>query len=218
MAKLNTTVENIQLKSNMVDADIPNETWTAELYPSAKSLYDAFNRIHPVGSVVCMSENVDPGSASYYGNGTWVLIDKEYSPRFITFESGNGWTPINAEATNTSCCQLAGHGMSLRFYLRLTTAISDLGTNLGTLDLEKIGCSLLPFTQIGLPFTVDGGEVVGNVTIENTGLLTLNDAWNINLTHAIDAQYSVPILATYTIPHERMLDSFCNKFYFKRIA
>ena len=217
MAKLNTYAENIQLKSNIVDSDLPSRNWTAEQYPSARSLYEAFDKIHPIGSVLCMSENINP--AQLYNHGTWELVDKELKTHWQALAT-SGWTAINATADSLSGCLVSGHSLTLRLVLHANTneINDDGGLDLGTIDTTQFGLKQFPMLQYCLPITIDGGEISGNVTIEQNGLVTLNDAWNSQGEHIIDSTYAIPISASYTISDSNMLDSFCNKFYFKRTA
>lgn len=217
MAKLNTNVENLQLKSNKVSAPVPSASWTAEQYPSAKALYDAFNCIHPVGSVLCMSTNTNP--AQVCGYGTWELVDKELAKLYVDLFSGTGWTDVNATSPEQSGCLVDGHSMTLRLMLKMTAPVNDeTGIVLGIINYEQFGLTGLPMHKYGIPFTIDGGEITGNVTIETNGTVTLNDAWNPNGEHTINSSYSLPIHVSYTVSAGNMKDSFCNKFYFKRTA
>lgn len=229
MAKLNTYVENIQLKSNKVDADIPSKDWTEEQYPSARSLYQAFDKIHPIGSVLCMSENTNP--AQLYEHGTWELIDKELESRWVQIYEGQGWNNINGHlstsSSGTSAAYLAGHSLTIRLLISLDTPMTnDTEFEVGTINPNFIGLTELPMDKIGIPFTIDGGEIVGNASIPRTGTVKLNDGWHIvkasdgtlTFERNVSTDFSVPIHVSYTIPHDKMLDSFCNKFYFKRVA
>jgi hypothetical protein len=90
MAQLNTTVENIQLKENMIIAGAAATAWESDSkYPSAKAVADKISAIapgkieHPVGSVLITSTNTNP-SASV--GGTWELIDKEYNTKLSAIE------------------------------------------------------------------------------------------------------------------------------------
>lgn len=225
MAKLPTHVDNIQIKSNLVDADLPSEEWSQSQYPSARTLYKAFDAIHPVGSVMCMSEQKNP--ADLLGLGTWTLIDKELTPTCIQLTSSQGWTDINGYLTTanneyTSKVHIAGHSVTLQLFIKLHTAMaSDNTFDLGTINPSAVGISEFPATKLGIPVTVDGGEVVANATIKLNGEVNLADGWSVTsgtIKHEIGLDYWIPIHASYTIPTSLMLDDFCNKFYYKRIA
>ena len=219
MAKLNTTVDNLQLKSNKVSGNLPSASWTDEQYPSAKTLYTAYNTLHPVGSIICMATNKNPGDL--LGFGTWELVDKELTNNFYTLTTGKGWTDVNGTATSDSGFHISGHSLTLRLILKLNNATSDSTYIVGTIDPSYLGLTQLPLTKTGIPFTVDGGEVVGNATISTAGTVQINDGWTVSsgaISHSINLTYSVPIHASYTVPYQTMLDEKCNKFYFKRTA
>ena len=219
MPKLDTYVENIQLKSNMVDADLPSADWTALQYPSARSVYQLYDIVHPVGSVICMAENINPADA--LGIGTWELIDKEFRPQWIAFSAGEGWTDINGTTTNSCGCMLSGHTVSLRLMALLYNPTNDEAYSIGMLNPGFVGLVNFPMEMMNIPFTADGGEVVGNASIKKDGTFRINDGWtvkNTELVHTINLEYEVPIHATYTATPSTMLDSFCNKFYFKRTS
>lgn len=219
MAKLNTSVNNIQLKSNKVDADLPSSDWTIEQYPSARSLYNVYNLLYPVDSVLCMATNTNP--ATVLGIGTWELIDKEFKSHWIDISSGTGWTDINGTATTSSGCMLAGHTLSLRLLSVLKTESGDTANHLGTLNPAFVGLIEFPMVKENIPFTIDAGEVVGNASITKAGLVQINDGWTVSdgaIAHTINTEYEVPIYADYAVHYTKMLDSFCNKFYFKRVS
>ena len=46
MPKLNTTIDNLELKSNRVFGAMPDAAWTDEQYPSAKTLYNTYESLH----------------------------------------------------------------------------------------------------------------------------------------------------------------------------
>lgn len=218
MAKLNTSVTNIQLKSNKVDSDVPLASWTAEQYPSAKSLYNVYSMLYPVSSVLCMAENINP--ADIIGIGEWELIDKEFKSRWIDI-SAKGSTVIGGKLTSSSGCMIAGHTLSLRINASVSIKSSDTAYQIAKLDTAALGLSEFPMAKLDIPFTIDGGEIVGNASIYKDGVVQINDGWTVkdgNIVHAIGDTYTVPIFADYAVHYSKMLDSFCNKFYFKRIA
>ena len=71
MPKLETTVDNLELKSNKIisTSTVTPDAWTDAQYPSAKTL---LNIAHPIGSVLTTSTNSDPALTL---GGSWELID-----------------------------------------------------------------------------------------------------------------------------------------------
>lgn len=217
MPKLNTSVDDIQLVSNKVDNTIPLSTWTHNQYPSAKTMYDVFNRMYPIGSIMCMSENKNPGDSDALGIGTWTLVDKGLKYQWVALTEGSGWTGTNATVTS-SAILVHGNNLSLRLFLKCTTATSDSALVLGTVDPTIVGLTGFPFTKTGLPFAIDGGEITGNIAFNNAGVVTLNDGWTVDGTHSINNNYYIPLYIDYALTSGAMIDEFCDRFYFKRTA
>lgn len=218
MAKLNTYVENIQLKSNLVDAAKPSASWTASQYPSAKALRDAYTNVHPIGSVICMSTNTNPEDT--LGYGTWTLVDKEFTPQYKYISNNVGWTAANGSVgTNYSAAYLAGHNVNMRLQITVTAATSDSDLLLGTLDPSVFGLTGIPHQKAHVTFFVDGGQTLGAISIDTNGKVTLNETVNVSTgEHSMDITYPLNLHTEYTAFPSNMLDSFCNKFYFKRTA
>jgi hypothetical protein len=232
MPKLTTSVENIQLTTNMVDADTPSKEWRDDQYPSARSLYSAFDKIHPVGCVLCLTENTNP--AELYNHGTWELIDKEFAYYFRDLANADtdgikSWTPDTATASSPlSSGLIAGHSVTLRLALKVTSDglnyiqglenTTDTGFTLGVVNPATFGLTLLPMKYNGIPFVIDDGSLVGIASISQEGTVTVTDCWSPDGTNTIKADAAINLNLSYTTQLEYMIDSFCNKFYFKRVA
>ena len=52
MPKLNTTIDNLEWKSNKVTAANPSSSWTDTQYPSAKALYNAYNKLINIAEII----------------------------------------------------------------------------------------------------------------------------------------------------------------------
>lgn len=219
MPKRPINVDDIQLVSNKVDAAELSADWTAEQYPSAKTLYDIYNRMYPIGGIVCMSTNKNPGDADALGIGTWTLAWKELKEQWVTISEGNGWTGTNA-TISSGALNVKGTRFDFRGNIKLTKATADTTTALGTIDTTIIGLTKFPFKKDNAMFTIDGDSVTGCFVINTDGVLSINDAWTPDGTHAFTyANYPIPIHFTFTIPNtDSLMDSFCDKFYFKRTA
>lgn len=220
MPKLETTIDNLQLKSNLVTSGtVPLSTWTDTQYPSAKTLYDTYNNMlnlmHPIGSVYTTVTNNDP--AEIFG-GTWELIDKEFKAQWLTV-GDTQWTA--EEATLYSYCNiaLAGHNMNIRLGLKNSSELTDSDVKLGKLDVPSFGLTEFPYRLFHEVAVSDGGGGTICYHINQNGTITVNDAFNVNGTHSIASGRVFYINYVYTVHSiERMLDEFCDKFYWKRIA
>lgn len=225
MARLNTTVNNIELTTNKVIGSTASSSWTDVQYPSAKTLYNVYNNLtneintsYPVGSIVCMSTNTNP--ASYYG-GTWTLVDKEFSYAWLTVNSG-AWTATNA--TFNSCnIGLYGHDIMIRLQITPKSNPGDTTTTLGKLNFAH--------SSIGLPSTLWFGRAQGIATSDGhaatmcydfspDGTVTSYDCLNVDGTHSLysPTSYYLTFTEYFTCLPANMPDARCNKFYFQRTA
>ena len=224
MPKLDTTITNLERKTNKVTGSVPSAAWTDTQYPSAKALYNAYSKLvniaHPVGSILTTSTNTNPSSTL---GGTWELIDKAFKTDYITLNSSY-WTSKNATLDNatsglTSTVSLTDHSINIRLKLNVTTALSDTEVELGTLKLNSIGISRLPYSIFYGVAQSDGGQCVINYSVAyETGTVSVYDVINIDGTHSMDSGQYFFINVQEDIPYDLMLDSFCDKFYWKRTA
>jgi hypothetical protein len=220
MPKLSTTVDNLELKTNKVTATTPSSSWTDTQYPSAKALYSAYSKLvniaHPVGSIMITSTNTNPGSSV---GGTWELVDKGFTDRMVYIPSSS-WTAGGAAfvSETNSILELADHTVSLRLSLTNTAALSDTEVTLGTLKLNTIGITELPYTIVSDITASDGGQCTLSYSIVAGGKITCTDVLAIGGSHSLAAGNTFSIHINQTVGHDRMLDSFCDKFYWKRTA
>ena len=214
MPKLNTTIDNLEWKSNKIlstNTSSPN-TWTDTQYPSAKTL---LNIAHPVGSVITTTTNQDPAEKL---GGTWELIDKAFKGTFM-YIPNTSWTADKASLHETSNVLLIDHMINLRIYVNLLADLSsDSDIVLGKLDLTTCGLTSLSSAVYRQPAVSDSGNCTACYTLTTDGTITLNDILNINDTHS--AAYGSDFIFNILFPvgYDRMLDNFCDKFYWKRTA
>ena len=214
MPKLNTTVDNIELKSNKIISTntVSPDTWTDAQYPSAKTL---LNIAHPVGSILATDANINPSETL---GGTWTLVDKAFKGTFMYIPTAS-WTATNATLHTTSNVLLIDHTINLRIYVNLTTAINgDTDVVLGKLDLTSCGLTSLSSAVYRQPAVSDTGNCTACYTIESDGTITMNDVLGPNNAHtaAVGSDFIFNIL--FPAGYDRMLDNFCDKFYWKRTA
>ena len=220
MPKLNTTIDNLEWKSNKVTGATPSSSWTDAQYPSAKALYNVYSKLvniaHPVGSIMITSTNTNP-SASV--GGTWELVDKGFTDRMVYIPSSS-WTAGAADfvSETNSIVELADHTVSLRLSLTNTATLNDTEAVLGTLNLSTVGITELPYTIVSDVTASDGGQCTISYSIVAGGKITATDVLAIGGSHSLTAGNTFSIHINQTVSHTRMLDSFCNKFYWKRTA
>ena len=212
MPKLNTTIDNLEWKSNKIistSTASPN-TWTDTQYPSAKTL---LNIAHPVGSILTTEANINPSATL---GGTWELVDKAFKGTFMYMPTSS-WTAAKATLHSTSNVLLIDHMINLRVYVNLTEAISsDNDIALGRIDLAAFGVTSLSSAVYRQPAISDAGNCTACYSLINDGTITLNDVLNVNGTHT--AAIGTDFIFNIVLPvgYDRMDDSFCDKFYWKR--
>lgn len=227
MAKLDTTIDNLERKSNKVLGDIPSSDWTDAQYPSAKTLYNTYKNlidlidlIHPVGSIITTSTKTDPGETV---GGSWELIDKAFADNWITLEESN-WTSekgniyVASSSATSSARYLLDHTISLRLHLEVSEDITDDTANLGTIDLGACGVSRLSHAITDAVAISDGGQCTICYRIDTNGKISITDVLNINGTHKMAAGSNFIINIVLPIRADYMLDSYCDKFYWKRLT
>ena len=232
MANLNTTVNNIQLKSNMIKSGDTTTPWTDEYYPSAKAVADKLGSgagaEFPIGSILITSTNENPSTKV---GGSWELTDKEYKNDYRATYNFNGWTPA---ATNGATLEFSsrggfvwnGHSLSIQMVL-VTPSTVELakGAVLGTLSRPSCGIKdngtfyQCPENGIALVTTSDANYTINydfyyDGTITFKSIVSSSGTARTTLPKSAKIYIDVPI----QVLTSDMLDSFCDKFYWKRTA
>ena len=213
MPKLNTTIDKLELNTNkVINATMPSASWTDTQYPSAKTLYNMYNKlVHPVGSVYISSTNTDPSST--FG-GTWELIDKSFACKSL-YDTSIFTPAANITVEAVHAC-IADHAIRFRLTLIVNTALSDAGVSFGTINWNKLGVTGLPAAIVDHTSFRDSanGGIIYSIWHQSGEIQQLD---------TIDAD-SIPSGQTFTVDVPFafdtgfMLDSACDKFYWKRTA
>ena len=221
MPKLNTTVDNLELKSNKIisTSTIAPDAWTDAQYPSAKTL---LNVAHPIGSILTTATKTNPSSML---GGTWELVDKTFKNAYILLDN-TYWTSTNSELVLTteqgdsSACivTLVDHTVHIRLKLRPAIQLTDSDITLGTLNLAAVGVSDLLYTAFSQVALSDGGQCTVSYSMNNAGTVISHDVLNVDGKHVMAADQFFYVDVTETVTSSKMLDSFCDKFYWKRIT
>ena len=176
---------------------------------NASSAPDAVKNLgfYPIGSVYITNTNSSPSS---YLGGTWELIDKEFSSAVFT----NPFTFSSYAEDGGVYATRGGHAIEITGYITPKSAIAP-STILCTFDYETLGITKFYATQRIVAYS-SSGNILGMFYIESgTGNLvfaatqTSGQSWPVR-----GAFFDV----TAVIPMDLMLDSACNKFYWKRTA
>jgi hypothetical protein len=211
MPKLNTTIDNLELKSSKIGSstNILPEAWTDTQYPSAKLLYLNRREAHPVGSILVTSTNANPSATI---GGTWELIDKTFASKSFTKVT---WTAQNNTDSSGSTVVLDGHTIQVRLSLITKVAISSSAT-LGKISFSDYTLSSLPHSLYG--YTANSDYVIdykidtsGNVTVlkavkRSDNTTTMPSGASFYIDFSLSSQYT------------NLKDDSCDKFYWKRTA
>ncbi len=218
MPKLNTTIDNIELKSNKVFGAVPSADWTDTQYPTAKTLFNTYTSLidiaHPIGSLLTTSTNENPAATI---GGTWELVDKAFKDTYISLDS-TFWTATNATIGEHSNVLLADHSISVRLNLTSTGELNDNPTDIGKLALTQCGITELTHAILYAPIISDLGNCVMNYKATQDGIISVHEVINIDDTHTMPAGSDFYINFVQPVSHNKMIDSFCDKFYWKRTA
>lgn len=171
---------------------------------------ELLDKYYPIGSIYICSSNINPNTTL---GGVWELVDKTFSN--VTY-SAEGFT-INSTNASSNKVYWSRHDHSIDIIINLANNVSltDDTVTLGTFDYEKMGLTRLMYTAV---FTAvcDAQNGAAILTLDNeTGKLTCVDTFPSDFSAT-----SSPMRGAITqgLPLAYMLDSACDKFYFKRIA
>jgi hypothetical protein len=224
MPKLNTTIDDIELKTNKIisTSTKPASEWTDAEYPSAKTLYNAYNNllslVHPVGSILTTATKTNPAETL---GGTWELVDKDAKDVWMQIPT-TAWTPQNAEintySSNLSYVTLSGHMAHFRLFLSTTADATDTELPLGTLDAEACGLVGIPYGILSDVAMSDGGACTICWKLTTDGVISIVDILNVDGTHLMPSGQTFYLNFTYLVKGSELLDDFCDKFHWKRVA
>lgn len=169
---------------------------------------------YQIGDIVITSTNENPSSR--FG-GTWELFDKEFK-----YDGGTVSDCFTANSTNVTSHDFkyvrSGHSIFMRLNIVNKVALTDTTLDLGVFDWEKLGFTSLYYGMFDLLGASDGGQAIVMARIQAGGEMTTTDVHNINGSHNIAAGSVTYWNFTYPIRYPEMLDSACDKFYWKRIS
>lgn len=177
--------------------------------PSGTSISAVCQSNYKVGDVVVTSENVNPSTR--FG-GTWELVDKEFSTT-----GGQGALTINSTNTTSESGWWHRSGHTIEIDLRWVNKVqlNDTDRVIGELDFETLGIKdELYVTQHHVGYT-DGGNCALFVQVGSGGPVTVYDIVPDDYVTAGNSNYLTFTIQCYK---DNMLDSACDKFYWKKTA
>lgn len=228
MAELNFTADEIQSTKNMITSRAAASAWDAddadEKYPSVAAVKQAIaasagaavcDAANTVGSVVITSTNTNPGNAL---GGEWSLIDKEFINRSANIAPL--WS--GTQATASGSISWAGHSICLKMWLSTDQYPISPGNIIGTIDLAAAGVTSFSFSdEGGVAFAVNS---TGNSSISYVIKYSLNGGGQLYLDRiygesvAAFSSSTIHIQTIIPMSASDMLDTACDKFYWKRTA
>ena len=224
---------DIQSKENKVTTPLItpySASWTDTQYPPATELYSLqtaikgrINNLHPVGSTVCMSKNMNP--SIYYG-GEWELVDKSFGYHALNITEDN-WVPTTSTLYtgsyfyNQNKIYLYDKVMMVSLSLYPNSAMTGDSTyTLGRLNFISFG--LYPeafYSYISACSHGDGSQARIIHTFYNTGTIEVYDSLYAGGSGVHQADRDVIVFnARFTFKPTQMPDKYCNKFIFKRTS
>lgn len=172
------------------------------------------NDVYPVGSVYITSTNTAPTVG-----GTWTLIDKEFTP-YVSTTSAFTINSTNTTSVANYLLIRKGHEVILRLQIKNKVALAATNLALGTITSATFGISS-GYADWDVHGTSDGGTGLCMASMtESSGTWTLTSVCAITRTSggSIAAGSNIEFMFRPVFDMEKMLDSACNKFYWKRTA
>ena len=187
------------------------------------------NQMYPVGAEYITATNMNPGT---WLGGTWELFDKEFEDKIFTHSSGvlSGitWNSTNVAANSSSTQRIIGvrrSGHTLKVYASwyAKTAMKDGEIQWFTMALSTFGINKGVFANHQGTIN-DTGAAIGmsNLSLFNaaTSITYTTDDWVTRGT-SLSTSTSYWLGTSFEILPDSlndMLDSACNRFYWRRTA
>lgn len=167
-------------------------------------------KLFDIGAIYITSTNTNPSEKL---GGTWELIDKEFKK-----EKGEN-TGFNFNTTNTKDGNFyytkSGHSINLEISYKNKVATGDAILEIGTIDFEALGITRLANRIYNCGYSDTGNSIIMFVIAPTNGVLQVVDIVG---EASNSANNSYNFFTCETIPFNYMLDSACDKFYWKRIS
>lgn len=195
-------------------SDGSSDTINIQAYNGYK-MSDTVDLIYPIDSIFITSKNENPSSVL---GGTWKLIDKEFKS-----EAGNSNSLFNANATNCEVNNFyfarSKNSVSIRFNFKNLVELNDSTVVLGNFNFPDLGINELPYGLYYVIGSTDNGNGLFISFIDYaSGQMEIRDTISKESSGNISSNSSCYLLFEFVTTFDNMIDSFCDKFYWKRTA
>ncbi len=217
----NTTSKTGERLYLTADSDIHFYTGVANDASSYKTPLILYNNgtssLYPVGSVYITSTNSNP--ASYLG-GTWSLIDKGFKLTEPYNAGTNVFTLNTTNTTSLTSCWVSRYDHMLQIEIVWVNKVvgNDNTISWGNFNMAALGTTGTFGVTVRHDGFSDGGNGFLQIALSNTGELVSYDVVTKAANGTIAAGNTLYFTALLPIRMSSMLDSFCDKFYWKRTA
>lgn len=176
---------------------------------------EILDEIYPIGSIYVTQTNESPSLSI---GGSWELVNKDFSSLAVSeveMASGVYLVPQSENATtfNRSIVR-NGHQITLQGYLVCNKEILDAKVVFGKYNLTKLGVSAFFSNRNVISGYSDSGKAIVLLEIDSTGEIFSTDVVG---STGLNSGESFLYQTTLTVPFENMLDSACDRFYWKRV-
>lgn len=160
-----------------------------------------------IGDIVITSTNENPSSRL---GGTWELVDKEFSN---IYTSSIGFEPSSNIKNVTAAFSRSGHTIILNLAFTTNTELTDTTVLLGTINYAEIGVSRLTSNTRDVGFSDPGNSVLMLYVHYSSGELSCIDVvGSSSVAQDLTCYATIP----FQLVSNYMLDSACDKFYWKK--
>ena len=214
--RLYVSNEDVAINNVYVGSQEPNDPGI-NVWIDSQGINNVVDMIYPIGSIYISTTNTDPSST--FG-GTWELVDKEFAQYYNKYAGAelSNYVTDGAGATCTELCVIrSGHSIFFRIYMTTKMELWDTTTTLVTLNLPALGLNSLVYTGAGGVYASDGGNGIIMANLSDQGVLAFVDCVTKNGSTLVEGATPRVSVDRTTIAQD-MLDSFCDKFYWKRVS
>lgn len=196
---------NVLDELTLLNADVDTNMENIEKLPQ-----EVIDKIYPIGSIFVMPTNTSP--ASILG-GTWECFDKEF-----IHATGNATFTLSKASSGTLAYSRQGHSIYCRLTFVNSAELNDTTVNIGTINLASLGVSDLSYSKYPVGQSDGGGAILMMFVNNSTGLVTVNDVIDKGGSNKVSSGATCYVEWTNTVDTDGMLNSACDKFYWKRTA